>query len=65
MNTIRNIRPAMARTRTTSIIVKALWVGLEESFGLVFLLLLLLRLRLSCFIMYVYIMGCVCVKGQK
>ena len=41
MNTIRNIRPAIARTRTTSIIVKA---GLV--WGLVLSLLLVLLLYL-------------------
>ena len=41
MNTIRNIRPAIARTRTTSIIVKAGLV-LGEGFGLSWLLLLVL-----------------------
>ena len=35
MNTIRNIRPAMARTRTTSMIVKAGFY--EELFHLLFL----------------------------
>ena len=35
MNTIRNIRPAIARTRTTSIIVKAGFC--EELFHLLFL----------------------------